>query len=176
MFFHCQTFPVAISRKMCHVLMINFLVIMDKSCVQIRFHFPLKINNYQFLCGWRLIIILVLFLLQHLNWIDRYSTLKIGRFDFVWLYLSYTIINTIKTHRLICVVSHLLHKRCLRGGSFLILNESSLILTYSFIVHAWCRVFYFLVHFNGIQSCWPWINPLDEDSSRWKCLCCYWTK
>ena len=27
--------------------------------------------------------ILVLFLLQHLNWIERYSTMKIGRFFFV---------------------------------------------------------------------------------------------
>ena len=37
----------------------------------------------------RLNNILVLFLLQHLNWIERYSTMKIGRFFFVWVYISY---------------------------------------------------------------------------------------
>ena len=40
-------------------------------------------NNYQFLCVGRLIYILVLFLLRHLNLIERYSTMKIGRFFFV---------------------------------------------------------------------------------------------
>ena len=37
-------------------------------------------NNYLFLCVGRLTNILVYFLLQHLNWIERYSTVKIGRF------------------------------------------------------------------------------------------------
>ena len=40
----------------------------------------IKSNNYHFVCVGRLITILVLFLLQHLNWIERYSTMKIGRF------------------------------------------------------------------------------------------------
>ena len=39
----------------------------------------MKSNNYLFLCVERLINILDLFLLQHLNWIERYSTMKIGR-------------------------------------------------------------------------------------------------
>ena len=42
-----------------------------------------KSNNYHFVCVRRLINILVLFLLQHLSWIERYSTMKIGRFFFV---------------------------------------------------------------------------------------------
>ena len=42
----------------------------------------IKSNNYQFLCDLPLINILVLFLLRHLNWIDRYSTMKIGRYFF----------------------------------------------------------------------------------------------
>ena len=40
-------------------------------------------NNYHFLCVGRLINILVLILLQYLNRIERYSTMKIGRFFFV---------------------------------------------------------------------------------------------
>ena len=72
---------------MCHVLMINFLMIMDKAvCTlgSITIHEKkIKSNNYQFLCVLRLINILVLLLLQHLNWIDRYSTKKIGRNFFV---------------------------------------------------------------------------------------------
>ena len=43
----------------------------------------IKLNNYILLCVGRLINILVLFLLQHLSWIERYSTMKIGRFFFV---------------------------------------------------------------------------------------------
>ena len=43
----------------------------------------IKSNNYHFLCVGRLINILVLFLLQHLNWIERYSTMIIGRLFFV---------------------------------------------------------------------------------------------
>ena len=39
-------------------------------------------NNYPCLCVGRLINIFVLFLLQHLNWIERYSTMKIRRFFF----------------------------------------------------------------------------------------------
>ena len=46
----------------------------------------IKSNNYHFLCVGRLINFLVLFLLQHLSWIERYSTMKIGRFFFVWVY------------------------------------------------------------------------------------------
>ena len=42
----------------------------------------IKSNNYQCLCVRRLINILVLILLRHLNWIERYSTMKIGRFFF----------------------------------------------------------------------------------------------
>ena len=87
MFFHCRTFLAAISRKMCHVLMINFLMIMEKAvCTlgSITLHDKkIQSNNYQFLCVLRLINILVLFLLRHLNWIHRYSTMKIGRNFFV---------------------------------------------------------------------------------------------
>ena len=67
--------------------MINFLMIMEKAVCTLgsitRHDKKIKSNNYQFLCVLRLINILVLFLLQHLNWIDRYSTLKIGCFFFV---------------------------------------------------------------------------------------------
>ena len=47
----------------------------------------IKSNNYQFLCVGRLINILVYFLLRHFNWIKRYSTMKIGRIFFVWVYI-----------------------------------------------------------------------------------------
>ena len=47
----------------------------------------IKSSDYHFLCVGRLINILVLFLLQHLNWIERYSTMKIGRFFFVRVYI-----------------------------------------------------------------------------------------
>ena len=43
----------------------------------------IKSNNYHFLCVGRLINILVYFLLRHLNWVERYSTMKIGRYFFV---------------------------------------------------------------------------------------------
>ena len=43
----------------------------------------IKSNIYHFLCVGRLINILILFLFQHLNWIERYNTMKIGRFFFV---------------------------------------------------------------------------------------------
>ena len=43
------------------------------------------------MCVGRLINILVLFLLQNLNWIERYSTMKIGRFFFVWVYIQHTV-------------------------------------------------------------------------------------
>ena len=43
----------------------------------------IKSSYYDFLCAGRLINILVLLLLQHLDWIERYSTMKIGRFFFV---------------------------------------------------------------------------------------------
>ena len=72
---------------MCHVLIINFLVIMEKAVRTLGSKTlqdqKLKSNNYHFLCVRRLINILVLFLLHHLNWILRYSTMKIGRFFFV---------------------------------------------------------------------------------------------
>ena len=87
MFFHRRTLLVAIYRKMCHVLMISFLVIMEKavctfSLITLQDE-KIKSNNYNFWCVGRLIIILVLFLLQHLNWIEGYSTMKMGRFFFV---------------------------------------------------------------------------------------------
>ena len=47
----------------------------------------IKSNYYQFLCVLRLINILVLFLLRHLNWIDRYSTMKIG-LTFLFEYIT----------------------------------------------------------------------------------------
>ena len=43
----------------------------------------IKSSDYHFLCVGRLINILVSFLLQHLNWFERYSTMKTGRFFFV---------------------------------------------------------------------------------------------
>ena len=72
---------------MCHVLMINFLMIMEKAvCIlgSITLHDEkIKSNDYQFLCVLRLKNILVLFLLRHLNWIDRNSAMNIGRYFFV---------------------------------------------------------------------------------------------
>ena len=72
---------------MCHILMINFLMIMEKAVCTLGsitlYDEKIKSNNYQFLCVLHLINILVLFLLQHLNWIGRYSTMKIGRYFFV---------------------------------------------------------------------------------------------
>ena len=62
-----------------------------KSCVHIRFNNPSrsvdKINSLPLLCVGRLINILVLFLLQHLSPIERYSTMKIGRFFFLFEYI-----------------------------------------------------------------------------------------
>ena len=87
MCFHRWTFLAAIERKMCHVLMMNFLMIMEKAVCTLGsitlYDKKIKSNNYQFLCVLRFINILVLFLLRHLNWIDRYSTMKIGRNFFV---------------------------------------------------------------------------------------------
>ena len=87
MCFHRQTLLAAILRKICHVLMINFLVIMEKAVCTLGLitlqDQNIKSNNYIFLCVGRLINILVLFLFQHLNWAERYSTMKIGRFFFV---------------------------------------------------------------------------------------------
>ena len=87
MFFHRRTFLVAIKSKMCHILMINFLIIMEKAVCTLGLitHQDQKIksSNYHFLCVGRLINILVLFLLHHLNWIERYIAMKIGRFFFV---------------------------------------------------------------------------------------------
>ena len=77
----------SILRKICRVLMINFMVRMEKA-VSIFGSITLqdkkiKSDKYHFLCVLRLINILVLFLLRYLNWIERYSTIKIGRFFFV---------------------------------------------------------------------------------------------
>ena len=87
MFFNRRTLLVTIQRKMCHVLTINFLMILEKAVCTLGLitlqDQKIKLNNYHFLCVGRLINILVLFLLQHLNWIERYSTMKIGRFFFV---------------------------------------------------------------------------------------------
>ena len=87
MFFHRRTLLVAIQRKLCHVLMIKFLLIMEKAVCTLGLitlkNQKIKSNNYNFLCVGRLINILVLFLLQHLKWIERYSTMEIGRFLFV---------------------------------------------------------------------------------------------
>ena len=67
--------------------MINFLMIMEKAVCTLGL-FTLQeeeiiSNKYNFSCVGRLINILVLFLLQHLNWIERYSIMKIGHFFFV---------------------------------------------------------------------------------------------
>ena len=71
MFFHRRTLLVAILCKMCHVLMINFLMILEKAVCTLGLitlqDQKIKSNNYHFLCVGRLIIILVLFLMQHLN-------------------------------------------------------------------------------------------------------------
>ena len=72
---------------MCRIWMINFLVIMEKAVCTVGSvtlqDKRIKSNNYQFLCVGRLINILVLFLLRHLKWIERYSTIENGRFYFV---------------------------------------------------------------------------------------------
>ena len=72
---------------MCHFLRINFLMIMEKAVGTLGL-FTLKdkkiiSDNYHILCVGRLINILVLFLLQLLNWNETYSTMKTGRFFFV---------------------------------------------------------------------------------------------
>ena len=78
---------VAIKRKMCNVLMINFLMIMEKAVCTLGLitlqDQKMKSNIYHFLCVGRLINILVLFLSQYLYWIERYSTMKVGRLFFV---------------------------------------------------------------------------------------------
>ena len=67
--------------------MINFLMIIVKAVCTLGLitlqDQKIKLSNYHFLFVGRLINILVLFLLQRLNWIERYSTMKIGRFFFV---------------------------------------------------------------------------------------------
>ena len=77
---------------MCHGLITIFLMIMEKvvcTLGSITLHDKnIKSNNYHFLCVLRLKNILVLFLLRHLNWIDRYSTMKIGHYFFVWVYIQ----------------------------------------------------------------------------------------
>ena len=65
MFFHRWTFLVAIKRKMCHVLMINLLMIVERAdFTSGSITLPdkkIKSNNYQFLCVGRLINVLVYF-------------------------------------------------------------------------------------------------------------------
>ena len=78
---------------MCHVLMIKFLMIMEKAVCTLGLiilqDLKIKSNNYHFcVCVERLINILVLFLLQHLYWIERYCIMKIGRFFFVSVYIE----------------------------------------------------------------------------------------
>ena len=85
--------------------MINFLAIMEKAVYTLGLitlqDQKIKSNNYHFWCVGRLINILVLFLLQHLSWIERYSTMKIGRFFSVWVYYhvslnrQYALLNTL---------------------------------------------------------------------------------
>ena len=62
---------------MYHVLMINFLMIMEKAVCRLGLIIlqdkKIKSNKYHFCV---LINILVLFLLQHFNWIERYGTIK----------------------------------------------------------------------------------------------------
>ena len=53
-------------------------------------------NNYHFVYVGRLINILVLYLLQYLNWIERYSIVKIGRFFFVEYILNLELENLTK--------------------------------------------------------------------------------
>ena len=69
---------------MCHVFMINYLMIMQKAVCTLGLitlqDQKIKSNDYHYLCVGRLIIILVLFLLQHFNWIEKYSTMKIAHF------------------------------------------------------------------------------------------------
>ena len=72
---------------MCHVLMINFLMTKEKAVCTLGLitlqDQKIKSNNYHLLYVGRLINSSVLFLLQHLNWVERYSTMKIGRIFFV---------------------------------------------------------------------------------------------
>ena len=72
---------------MCHVSMINFQIIEERSVCTLGLitlqDQKIRSNNYHFLCVGHLINILGLFLLQHLNQIDRYSAMKIRRFFFV---------------------------------------------------------------------------------------------
>ena len=67
--------------------MLNFLMIIEKAVYTLGSitlqDKKIKSNDYQLLCVRRLINVLVLFLVRHLNWIERYSTMKIGRFFFV---------------------------------------------------------------------------------------------
>ena len=74
---------------MCHVLMINFLMIMEKAVYILGLitlqDQKIKPNNYHVLCVGCLIDILVLFLVQHLSWIERYRTMKIGVFFFIYI-------------------------------------------------------------------------------------------
>ena len=72
---------------MCHVLMISLLMITEKVVCTLGLitlqDQKIKSNNYHLLCVGRLINNLVLFLLQHLNWIERYNTMENERFFFV---------------------------------------------------------------------------------------------
>ena len=68
---------------MCHVLMIDSLLTMKIAVFTLgSIAIPdkkIKSYHYQFSCVLRLSNSLVLFLFRYLNWIERYSTMKIGR-------------------------------------------------------------------------------------------------
>ena len=79
MFFYRWTFLVPIQRKICHVLMINLLMIVEQAvftlCSITLLDKKIRFNSYKFLCVRCLINILFIFAV-HLNWIERYSTIK----------------------------------------------------------------------------------------------------
>ena len=57
-----------------------------------------KIKQLPFLCVRRLINILVFFLLQHLYWIERYSTMKTRTYLFLFEYITVEALVLIKNH------------------------------------------------------------------------------
>ena len=76
---------------MCHVLKINFLMIMEKAVYTLGLitlqDQKIKSNNYHFLCVGRLINILVLCLLQHLSWIGNIQYHENRTFLFLFEYI-----------------------------------------------------------------------------------------
>ena len=97
---------------MCHVLMINFLMIIEKAVCKLGSislqDKKIKSNNYQFLCVGHLIYILVLFLLRHLNWIKRYSTMKIEHFFLFEYIFCGCLVNC-------CMLGNTAYHKCLKG-------------------------------------------------------------